>query len=136
MNRRIVTYKCFDMTPARQKELRYFCSQYQEWKDKLEILYPCAKGQRIDGMPHSNTNNINDEAADLAIKRTELSDRINMIEQSAKEASPEFWQYIIKSVCYKKSYGYLKMSLEMPLSEAAFRDRVKMFLIILNDKRK
>ena len=38
MNRRIVTYKCFDMTPARQKELRYFCSQYQEWKDKLEMV--------------------------------------------------------------------------------------------------
>lgn len=136
MNRRIVTYKRLDMTPARQKELRYFCSQYQEWKDKLEILYPSAKSQLIDGMPYSKTNNIKDETGELAIKREELSKKIKMIEQSAKEASPEFWQYIIKSVCYQKSYGYLKGSLEMALSEAAFRDRVKIFLSILNEKRK
>lgn len=136
MNRRIITYKRLDMTPARQKELRYFCSQYQEWKDKLEILYPSVNAQCIDGMPYSNTNNISDETSDLAIKRMALSEKINMIEESAKEASPEFWQYIIKSVCYQKSYGYLKGSLEMPISEAAFRDRIKMFLSILNKKRK
>lgn len=136
MNRRIITYKRLDMTPSRQKELRYFCSQYQEWKDKLEILYPSAKGQCVDGMPYSNTNRINDETSDLAIKRAGLSEKISMIEESAKEASPDFWKYIIKSVCYQKSYGYLKGSLEMPLSEAAFRDRVKMFLSILNEKRK
>lgn len=136
MNRRIITYKRLDMTPARQKELRYFCSQYQEWKDKLEVLYPSTKSQSIDGMPYSRTNNINDETSDIAIKRMRLVEKIEMIENSAKEASPEFWQYIIKSVCYQKSYGYLKGSLEIPLSEAAFRDRVKMFLSILNKKRK
>lgn len=136
MNKRITTYRDLDIPPERQKELRYFCRQYQEWKNKLEILYPSAKCQSLDGMPYSQTNNINDETSEIAIKRMELIEKINMVEKSAQEASPEFWKYIIVSVCYQKSYGNLKASLEIPLSEAAFRDRVKMFVSILDKKRK
>lgn len=135
MNRRIITYKDLDMTPARQKEIRYFCRQYQEWKDKLDILYPSVKCQSIDGMPYSNTNNVNKETEDLAIKRISLIEKIKMVEESAKEASPTFWQYIIKSVCYEKSYTYLNTALKMPISEPAFRDRVKAFLMIMNKKK-
>ncbi len=136
MNKRITTYKDLEIPPERQKELRYFCRQYPYWKNKLEILYPSTKSQSLDGMPYSQTNNINDETSEIVIKRMELAEKIDMVEKSAKKASPEFWQYIIMSVCYQKNYGNLKASLEIPLSEAAFRDRVKMFIIILDKKKK
>lgn len=136
MNRRTVTYEELGITPARLRELRYFCNQYQEWKDKLDIIYPSAKGQQLDGMPYSKTNNVSDETSDMAIKRTMLMEKIKMIEDSAKEASPDSWQYIIKSVCYREKYRYLKSILGMPLSEASFRDRVKIFFGILHKKRK
>lgn len=132
----MITYEDLGITPARLRELRYFCNQYQEWKDKLNIMNPSVKGQRSDGIPNSNTNNISDGTAEIAVKRAMLIEKIKMVEDSAKEASPDAWQYIIKSVCYRKKYGYLKSILEIPISEASFRDRVKMFFGILNQKRK
>lgn len=135
MNKRKVTYEDLGMPPERQKELRYFCRQYKYWKLKLETTKPSVKSQNIDGMPFSNTNNISDTTQNLAIKRVELQEKIKMIEDSAKEASPYFWKYIINSVCYECNYDNLQLNQGMPLSEAAFRDRVKMFFRILDQKR-
>ena len=49
-----------------------------------------------DGMPHSGKAGQPTEQA--AARIVELSKQLDIIEQSAKDADPEIWQYILKNV--------------------------------------
>lgn len=98
-------------------------------------LEPSAKSQRMDGIPYSQTNNISDETCDLAIKRSNISKKINLIEETAKEASPEMWEYIIKSACYEQPFWYLRDIAKIPMSQASFLDRRRYFFYLLSKKR-
>ena len=100
MKKRALTLQKYGISSKRYKELCGFCEQYPEWKEELLELEPSVKSRRIDGIPYSQTNNISDETADLAIKRTALLNKIELVEETAKEASQEMWEYIIKSACY------------------------------------
>lgn len=135
MKRRVKTYKKREMTPARQKELQYFCLQYREWINKLNVLYPSVKSQKLDSASFTSTNEINDETADLAIKRAALIEKIEMVEKSAQEASPDLWKYIIIYACDGETFGYLQGTLKIPISEASFRDIVREFFDVLGKKR-
>ncbi len=135
MKKRTLTLQKYGISAKRYKELCGFCEQYPEWKEELNELEPTTKSQCIDGMPYSQTNNINDETCDLAIKRANASKRIKMIEDAAKEASPEMWEYIIKSACYEQPFWYLRDISKIPMSEASFLDRRRYFFYLLSKKR-
>lgn len=135
MKKRTLTLQKYGISAKRYKELCGFCEQYPEWKEELNELEPTTKSQCIDGMPYAQTNNINDETCDLAIKRANVSKRIKMIEETAKEASPEMWEYIIKSACYEQPFWYLRDISKIPMSEASFLDRRRYFFYLLSKKR-
>ena len=135
MKKRALTLQKYGISSKRYKELCGFCEQYPEWKEELLELEPSVKSQRIDGMPYSQTNNISDETADLAIKRTALLNKIELVEETAKEASPEMWEYIIKSACYEQPFWYLRDIARIPMSQAAFLDRRRYFFYLLSRKR-
>ena len=96
LKKRTLTLQKYGISSKRYKELCGFCEQYPEWKEELLNLEPSAKSQKIDGMPYSQTNNTCDETSELAIKRMAISKKIKLVEDTAKEASPEMWEYIIK----------------------------------------
>ena len=123
------------MTPERQKELQYFCLQYREWKNSLNLLYPSTQSQNLDGIPFSKTNKTSDETAELAIKRACLIEKIEMVEKSAQKASPDLWKYIIIYACDGETFKYLKETLKIPICESSFRDIVREFFDILGKKR-
>ena len=129
MKKRALTLQKYGISSKRYKELCGFCEQYPEWKEELLELEPSAKSQRIDGIPYSQTNNISDETADLAIKRTALLNKIELVEETAKEASQEMWEYIIKSACYLRDVA------KIPMSQATFSDRRRYFFYLLSKKR-
>lgn len=135
MKKRALTLQKYGISSKRYKELCGFCEQYPEWKEELLELEPSAKSQRIDGMPYSQTNNISDETADLAIKRTALLNKIELVEETAKEASQEMWEYIIKSACYEQPFWYLRDVAKIPMSQATFSDRRRYFFYLLSKKR-
>lgn len=135
MKKRALSLQKYGISAKRYKELCGFCEQYPEWKEELAELNPKAKSQSIDGMPYSQTNNINDETCDLAIKRAAVSKKIRMIEDTAKEASQEMWEYIIKSACYEQPFWYLRDISKIPMSEASFLDRRRYFFYLLSKKR-
>ena len=136
MNKRKARYKDYDITPKRKKELEGFCEQYPEWKDELIINRISPKGQKITGMPYSRTNETSDETAMLAIRRAEIQEKIDLIENIAKEVDPDIWTYIIKSVCYFKPYPYLRNVMGIPCSPAALADRRRYFFCLLNLRKK
>ena len=135
MKKRALTLQKYGISSKRYKELCGFCEQYPQWKEELLELEPSAKSQRIDGIPYSQTNNISDETADLAIKRTALLNKIELVEETAKEASQEMWEYIIKSACYEQPFWYLRDVAKIPMSQATFSDRRRYFFYLLSKKR-
>lgn len=136
MDKRKNSLKKYGISQKRYKELSGFCEQYPEWLDEIKFNQPSVKGQRIDGMPFSNTNATSDETADLAMKRADIQSKIDMIESAAKEAAPELWQYIIKSVCYEKSFWYMRDIIGVPCSERSFYDKRRYFFYLLDKKKK
>ncbi len=135
MKKRTLTLQKYGISAKRYKELCGFCEQYPEWKEELLELEPSPKPQRVDGMPFSQTNNTTDETCDLAIKRAMLSKKIKLVEDTAKEASQEMWEYIIKSACYEQPFWYLRDIAKIPISEASFSDRRRYFFYLLSKKR-
>lgn len=135
MKKRALSLQKYGISAKRYKELCGFCEQYPEWKEELLELEPSVKSQRIDGMPYSKTNNISDETSDLAIKRAALLNKIELVEETAKEASQEMWEYIIKSACYEQSFWYLRDVAKIPMSQATFSDRRRYFFYLLSKKR-
>lgn len=135
MKKRTLTLQKYGISSKRYKELCGFCEQYPEWKEELLELEPLPKSQRVDGMPFSQTNNTSDETCDLAIKRAMMSKKIKLIEDTAKEASPDMWEYIIKSACYEQPFWYLRDISKIPMSEASFLDRRRYFFYLLSKKR-
>lgn len=135
MKKRALTLQKYGISSKRYKELCGFCEQYPEWKEELLELEPSVKSRRIDGIPYSQTNNISDETADLAIKRTALLNKIELVEETAKEASQEMWEYIIKSACYEQPFWYLSDIAKIPMSQATFSDRRRYFFYLLSKKR-
>lgn len=135
MKKRTLTLQKYGISAKRYKELCGFCEQYPEWKEELLTLEPSAKAQKIDGMPYSRTNKTNDETSDLAIKRMAVSKKIQLVEETAKEASPEMWEYIIKSACYEQPFWYLRDIAKIPMSQASFLDRRRYFFYLLSKKR-
>lgn len=83
MNKRKFTYKDYNMTPARRRELIAFCEQYQEWKDELLYNKDTVHSTGFNGMPFSRTNNKSDPTAELAMRHTALQQKIDLIENTA-----------------------------------------------------
>ena len=135
MNKRTATLSQYGISRERRKELYAFCRQYSEWKEKLEVYGMFPSSQKIDGMPFSKTNAVHDITADTAIRRTALEEKIKLIEDTAKEAAPDMWQILIKNMCYGKSFYYLRDVIGAPISQSAFKDRRKYFIILLNERK-
>lgn len=135
MKKRTLTLQKYGISPKRYKELCGFCEQYPEWKEELMRLEPSPKSQKVDGMPYSQTNSTSDETSELAIKRAAINKKIKLIEDTAIEASPEMWEYIIKSACYEQPFWYLRDISKIPMSQASFLDRRRYFFYLLSQKR-
>ena len=127
MNKRNLVLDNYGVSPKRYKELCGFCEQYPEWKAFLENKNNTLKSKVITDMPITF-----DQTCDLAIKRTELQGKCELIENTAKEASNDLWTYIIDSVCYEFPLSYLQTIRNMPCSRASFYDARRYFFYLLD----
>ena len=135
MNKRQLKLEKYGITSKRYKELCGFCEQYPDWKLFLSLNKDTVKGISYDGIMTSNTGNITDKTADLAIKRVSIQEKVNLIERTAKDADPDLWEFIIKSVCYEQPYWYIRDIMNAPVSRNSFYAKRKYFFVLL-DKRK
>lgn len=135
MNKRELRLEKYGITGKRYKELCGFCEQYPEWKIEVETHKDTLKSKEIDGMPLSPLGSTSDQTGNLAIRRVMLQEKIKLIENTAKEADPELWDYIIKSVCYEQPFWYIRDIMNAPCSKASFYDKRRYFFFLL-DKRK
>lgn len=117
----------------RYYELKHFCLQYPVWK-QLYSEYDGMKnsGKRIVSSKSvfpSNPTVLNVE------KRLYYLEKMETVEQAAKESDPELATYILRAVTEELSYTYLKARLEIPCSRDTYYDRYRRFFWLLSKRK-
>lgn len=113
--------KEYDISKNKYRELKYFCLQYKEKKDRLKSMCHISAVQ-ITGMPHGSS--ISNPTATQGEGIAQLKKDIEVIEQTAIEVSSEFYQYILENVTKDVPWEYL----DIPMSRRSFyRLRRKFF---------
>ena len=118
----------------RYYELKHFCLQYNEWK---KAYTSCCEAiifaSRYEAMPSDNMPG--DITAKYAVKRAQYAERIQMVEQAAREADEFLYPYILKAVTEGLSYPYLKTRLNIPCGRDMYYDRYRKFFWLLSEMR-
>ena len=118
----------------RHYELKHFCLQYPIWKRTYAALLDLSiASSYMTGMPSGG--GLSDTTAKSAIRRTYYADKIKLVEETAKEADPYLYEYILKAVTEGLSYTYLRTILEIPCGRDMFYDRYRKFFWLLSTVR-
>ena len=123
----------YNISKHRFQELYHFCLQYGEWKDELNYKIDTVGSFKITGMPIHNGNV--DATQNLAVRRATLEKNCKIIEESAKEADPAIYPYIVKAVTEELTFKYLKTVMGMPCGKDMYYDRRRKFYWILDQKK-
>lgn len=119
----------------RYYELKHFCLQYPEWKRIYSELENASVPLSL--IEHVNSSKLpGDPTAKRALMKFFYSERIKLIEQTAMDADPYLYSYIIKGITEEKSYTYLKTKLDIPCGKDMYYDRYRRFFWLLNESRK
>lgn len=118
----------------RHYELKHFCLQYPIWKKEHAICnIPTVASSISDGMPSGNEPG--DPTARFAIKKAYYSERIDLLENVARETDKYLCNYILKAVTEGLSYTYLKTKLDIPCGRDMYYDRYRRFFWLLSEAR-
>ena len=116
----------------RHYELKHFCLQYHTWKKLYSSIGDITIGNNI---MRSRNNSISDPTSKMAMKRLMYKNRIDMVEQAAREADPVLCKYILKAVTEGLSFTHLRTKLQMPCGRDMYYDRYRKFFWILSGMR-
>ena len=115
-------------------ELKHFCLQYPDWKNEYAALLGVTSLSSLN-FSKSRLKNTADRTSDSAIRRLYFSDRMRMVEQSAIDADPDIFEYLLKGVTAGCSYTYLKTYCDIPCSKDFYYDRYRRFFWLLDKMR-
>lgn len=133
-NVRAISQKKYNITSHRFMELYHMCLQYPEWKAELKYMTDTVKSIQVTDMPVAHNGN-SDPTQKLAMRRAELQRKVDLIEQTAKDADKDLWKYILKGVTEEKvTFVYLDNMMNIPCGKDMYYDRRRKFYWLL-DKR-
>ena len=131
---RDMTWEDYGISKYRYRELKAFCLQYPEKKEKLSYGLTSVAG---DGSGQSGK--IGRPTDSQAIHNEHYARDISMIEQSAIAASADIYPWIIASVTEDLNYEELLAHTTLgpvPISRQDFYGIRRLFYSILDQKRK
>ena len=118
----------------RHYELKHFCLQYPIWKRKYKSLNNFnIVSSSINSTPSGNTPG--DPTGTCATMQVYYSERIELVERTAREADPYLSGYILKAVTEELSYTYLKSKMNIPCGRDMYYDRYRKFFWLLSAAR-
>lgn len=118
----------------RHYELKHFCLQYPMWKNAYaafdDATVPLSTIERVptDNLP-------GDPTAKRVMMKAHYLEKIQLIEEVARETDRYLYKYIIKAVTENLSYTYLKSKLEIPCGRDMYYDRYRRFFWLLSEAR-
>ena len=124
----------YGISASRYDELKAFCKQYPEWKEYLRNEVGQPQSPIISDMPKSPNSNP-DKILNLVSRRVEFETKAKLVEDTAREADPEFWECLIKNICFNSSITCLQMMDGMPLSQNAFYNKRRYFFYLLDQRK-
>lgn len=98
----------YGISKNRHQELKAFCLQYEEKKNKIKYGI---KTVNYTGMPR--TSHSGSIVERQAIENQRYEQDCYMIEQAAVKANPEIWKYLLKSVTLGLPYEFLEFDEEL-----------------------
>lgn len=117
----------------RHYELKHFCLQYPEWKKTYSSIPSISLLSTTDEVSRSNTHS--DPTFKEVMRRKRYLERIELIEQIAREADNDLHNYILKGVTEGLSYTHLKHRFDIPCSKDTYYDRYRRFFWLLDKTR-
>ena len=150
-NKRNVNLNKYGISKHRVDELKGYCLQYTEWRDKLRYEVDAVKSQEITGMPFSG--GITNSTMNLAIQRDILFQKCQSVEQTIIQTITtlkkgntdcllyngdykDLYDHILKSVTNADiNYTYLNECMNIPISNYAYKQFRRYFFFLL-DKNK
>lgn len=118
----------------RHYELKHYCLQYPSWRrayvDSLDSDIPMVM---IEGAQLQD--GLYDPTAARAVTRAYYSNKMEMLEQVAKDTDRYLWHYILKAVTEGLSYTYLKTKMGIPCGRDMYYDRYRRFFWLLSEAR-
>lgn len=106
---RDMTWDDYGISKNRYKELKAFCMQYGEKKNKIQYGM---NSTVQDGMPRGSRSTSSPVEKQAIENATYLRD-IRMIEEAAVKTNPAIWKYILKSVTEDLSYEFIMHDREL-----------------------
>lgn len=129
---RDMTWDDYGISKNRYKELKAFCLQYDEKKEKIQYGMSATVQ---DGMPKGSIS-IKSPVEQQAIDNITYLKDIRMIEEAAVRANPGIWKYTLRSVTQGLSYEFVEYDPELgkiPMCRADFYGTRKLFYKILDE---
>lgn len=121
------------LSKERYYELKHFCLQYPEWKNKLLELTYVTYPQQLCFID-SKGNYCNPVEKTVVDRETYLN-YIDMVDKAANQAEPDLAIYILQAVAYRRSFTYLQTVMRIPCCKDVFYDRYRKFFWILDQLR-
>lgn len=118
----------------RYYELKHFCLQYNEWIEELKKLD--SKGRQSSGGEIHSDPQFSDPTAEIAMRRSQLQQNIEMIKDAAIQTDRVLFNYLIKAVTEERSYVYLREVLSIPCCKDSFYEAYRRFFWILSKMRR
>lgn len=128
VRKRDIKLSDYNISRAKYNELKYFCMQYEEKKQELSRGYGLGAVVN-DGMPKGNCPG--NPVEGQAIRNAMLQKDIELIEQTAIEAEPELYPWILKNVTDGMPYEYISA----PCGRRQFYEGRRYFFYLLSQKR-
>ncbi len=118
----------------RHYELKHYCLQYPLWKKAYQSFSDV--DTPLSMIEEVRTSNLpGDPTAKRALMRAYYSDKMRLIEETAKEADWYLYEYILKAVTEGLSYTHLKTRLNIPCGKDMYYDRYRKFFWLLSKAR-
>lgn len=134
-NVRSINKDKYQISKFRFRELYYFCLQYDEWKEELEDKHNPLKAMEYSGMPGNAAPG--NPTQSKAIICAELSHKCDLIENAAKRADPELWEFILYAVTHEgATFDSLKIHHNIPCERDRYYMRRRMFYFYLDQAMK
>lgn len=120
----------------RYYELKHFCLQYPIWKSSRSLISGLSQNS-IDILGRTYPYGIGEDPTIRAAEAREFfTDRMNLVEHTAKELDPVLGDFIFKAVTEGYTYEFFKTSQNIPCAREVYYEYYREFFWQLNIARK
>ena len=113
----------YHLSKHRFLELKHFCLQYPEWKERLKEISELQAYQIGTG----GSGRIANETERIAIERTMLLNKIDLVDRVCRETDAALWFYLLQGVTEERTYTYLRNAMDIPCGKNMYYDRYRAF---------